>query len=146
MANASIKTVMVFNASDDTVEMLRALLTQQGYRAIDGEVDQIKSGDANLIELVEKYQPDAIIWDIAPPYDKNWNFFQLVRAARPLEHCAIVLTTTHKQHLDSLIGRDSGAIEIVGKPYDLQIIVDAVVRGIEGRDIEGPRAVKQIRH
>jgi DNA-binding response OmpR family regulator len=145
MANASIKTVMVFNASDDTVEMLRALLTQLEYRAIDGEVDQIKSGDANLIELVEKYRPDAIIWDIAPPYDKNWNFFQLVRAARPLERCAIVLTTTHKQHLDSLIGRDSGAIEIAGKPYDLQVIVDAVVRGIEDRDSEGPRAIKQIR-
>ena len=145
MRNAPIKTVIVFNASDDTVEMLKALLTHLGYRAVDGEVDRVKSGETNFIELIEKYQPDAMIWDIAPPYDKNWNFFQLVQAARPLEGCAIVLTTTHKQHLDSLIGRDSGAIEIVGKPYDLNIIVDAVSRGIEDRDIAGPRALRQNR-
>jgi DNA-binding response OmpR family regulator len=145
MPNGSIQTVMVFNASDDTVEMLKALLTHNGYRAVDGEVDRVKSGETNFIELIEKYEPAAIIWDITPPYDKNWNFFQLVRAARPLEGCAIVLTTTHKQHLDALIGRDSGAIEIVGKPYDLNIIVDAVSRSIGGKETAGPRALWQNR-
>jgi len=34
-----------------------------------------------------------------------------------------VLTTTHKQHLDALAGLDTGAIEIIGKPYDLGVIV-----------------------
>jgi len=38
-----LKTVAVFNASDDTVEMLKALLTLRGYRALDGNVDDVKS-------------------------------------------------------------------------------------------------------
>jgi len=124
-------TVAVFNASDDTIEMLKVLLSESGYRALDGGVDNVKSGETDFIAFLDRHQPDAIIWDIAPPYDRNWNFFKLIRALRPLERCALVLTTTHKDHLDALAQQDTGAIEIIGKPYDLQAIVDAVSRGLE---------------
>jgi len=84
------------------------------------------------------------IWDIAPPYERNWNFFKLLRSARPLDHCHIVLTTTHKQHLDTLAGHDTGAIEIIGKPYDLQVIVDEMISGIERRRRPGPTPVAAV--
>ena len=124
-------TVAVFNASDDTVEMLKAMLSERGYRAIDGSVDGVKSGQFDFVAFMETHKPDGIIWDIAPPYDRNWNFFKLLLTSALLAQCAVVLTTTHKQHLDALAGEDTGAIEIVGKPYDLDIIVDAIARGIE---------------
>jgi CheY-like chemotaxis protein len=136
-----LKTVAVFNASDDTVEMLKALLTLRGYRALDGKVDDVKSGRLDFVAFLEQHKPDAIIWDIAPPYDRNWHFFQLLRTSRPLGRCSLVLTTTNKHHLDSLAGRDTGAIEIVGKPYDLEVIVDAVHRGLEAAGASGPRAI-----
>ena len=77
------------------------------------------------------HKPDAMIWDIAPPYDRNWTFFNLLRTTTALGHCPLVLTTTNKQRLDELVGRDSGALEIVGKPYDLDLIVESVVRAVE---------------
>ena len=141
MTDPPLKTVAVFNASDDTVEMLKALLTLRGYRAVDGKVDDVKSGRVDFVAFLNQFKPDAIIWDIAPPYDRNWHFFQLLRTARPLAGCSLVLTTTNKHHLDALVGRDTGAFEIIGKPYDLQVIVDAVQRGIEGTDARGPRAM-----
>jgi hypothetical protein len=49
---------------------------------------------------------------LPPTHDRNWNFFKLVRDLASLQHCAIVLTTTHKQHLDQLAGQDTGAIEM----------------------------------
>jgi CheY-like chemotaxis protein len=139
-----VHTVAVFNASDDTVEMLQLMLSLRGYRALGGHVDDVKSGELDFIEFLTTHTPAAIIWDIAPPYDRNWAFFKLVRSLSPLEDCALVLTTTHKQHLDALVGHDSGAIEIVGKPYDLQLIVDAVARAILKRS-GGPLLIAQIR-
>ena len=128
-----IPTVAIFNASDDTVEMLKVLFTERGYRAVAAEVDNVKSGALDFIAFMGAQKPDAIVWDIAPPYDRNWSFFKLLRTADVLRNCHIVLTTTHKEHLDSLAGQDTGAIEIVGKPYDLQVIVDSVTRGLENR-------------
>jgi CheY-like chemotaxis protein len=139
MAADPIRTVAIFNASEDTVEMLTTLLVDRGYRAVDGRVDDVKSGKFDFIEFMETNKPDAVVWDIAPPYDRNWTFFKLLRSIGPLDGCPIVLTTTHKEHLDSLIGRDSGAIEIVGKPYDLKVIADAVTRAIDRQDSAGPR-------
>jgi DNA-binding NtrC family response regulator len=139
----SIQTVAVFNSSDDTVEMLKVLLTNRGYRALSGHADEVKSGELDFVAFLKTHQPSAIIWDIAPPYDRNWNFLQLVRELRPLERCALVLTTTHKQHLDALAKQDTGAFEIIGKPYDLDVIVNAVVEGLKQRD---RRSVRPLGH
>lgn len=46
----------------------------------------------------------------------------------------MVLTTTHKQHLDTLAGQDTGAFEIIGKPYDFAEIVSAVAQGLKRRE------------
>ena len=140
-----VHTVAVFNASDDTVEMLTVLLSNRGYRAVAGHADDVKSGILNFIAFLKTHEPTAMIWDIAPPYDRNWNFFQLLPALRPLERCALILTTTHKQHLDTLAGQETGALEIVGKPYDLEVIVNAVSEGLKARDGAGPHRFGQSR-
>ena len=143
MPDTHALTVAVFNASDDTVEMLKALLSGRGYVAIAGEVDKVKSGEIDFIAFLETHQPDALIWDVAPPYDRNWHFYKMIRALRPLERCAIVLTTTHYGHLNTLAGEAVEALEIVGKPYDLEAIVDAVDRGIDRRRRQAPRAIER---
>ena len=125
-----IRTVAIFDGSADTVEMLEVLLSARGYRVVTGTADHVKSGVLDFFAFIHAEQPDALIWDITPPYDRNWHFFKLLRTAGILKHCHIVLTTTHKQHLDTLAGHDTGAIEIVGKPYDLQEIADAVSHGV----------------
>jgi DNA-binding NarL/FixJ family response regulator len=146
MPDQAIKTVAVFDASEDTVEMLKTLLSFRGYRAVAGHADDVKSGETDFIAFLEEHKPDGIIWDIAPPYDRNWNFFKLLRTIGPLTRCALVLTTTHKQHLDALAGLDTGAFEIIGKPYDMGVIIDAVERGIDEKLSAGPRAFGQARN
>jgi DNA-binding NtrC family response regulator len=135
-------TVAICNASADTLEMLRTAVSQQGYRAVEGYADVVKSGELDFVALVEEHRPDALIWDIAPPHDRNWNFFKLLRSSHLLDHCVIVITTTNKKHLESLATQttDTGAIELVGKPYDIDVIVLAVARELQNRNSAGPRA------
>ena len=124
-------TVAIFNSSADTLDMLVCLFNSVGLRAVTARADDVKSGVFDLIEFIGVENPDAIVWDITPPYDRNWTFLRLLRSIGPLEDRAIVVTTTNKAHLETLLGRDSGGLEIVGTPYDLRAIVDAVTRAIE---------------
>jgi DNA-binding response OmpR family regulator len=139
----AVQTVAIFDASDETVEMLQGLLSNRGYRTVTGHVDHVKSGALDFTAFLTTHTPDAMIWDIAPPYDRNWNFFKLIRTINLLSECALVLTTTHKEHLDALVGADTGAIEIVGKPYDLRTIVDAVARSLDRGRRAGPHRVNR---
>jgi DNA-binding response OmpR family regulator len=127
----TIRPIAIFNASDDTVEMLKEMLSFRGFLGVHGRVDDIKSGEFDFVAFMEAHNPIGVIWDIAPPYDRNWTFFKLLRTTTPLADCPVVLTTTHKKHLDDLVGTDTGAIEVVGKPYDLGLIVDAIEGALE---------------
>jgi len=125
--------VAVFNASQDTVDMICAELTGHGYRCVPGHVTDVKQGETDFIAFIEQENPQVIVWDISPPYDKNWAFFQLIRSSTALRGRGMVLTTTHKTHLDQLAGENTGALEIIGKPYDLNLISQAVGRAMPTR-------------
>jgi DNA-binding response OmpR family regulator len=126
----SVRTVGVFNASDDTVEMLCDMLELHGLRGVNAHVSDIERGDVDFVAFIAEMNPDVLIWDISPPYDRNWNFFQLVRSSEVVKSRGIVVTTTHKAHLDKIAGHDTGAIEIIGKPYDLDLIIKAVKKAL----------------
>ena len=52
----------------------------------------------------------------APPYRSPLN-------GRSSDH--------HFAPLDAMAGHDTGAIEIVGEPFDLEVIVDSVTRALQ---------------
>ena len=73
-----------------------------------------------------KHNPEVVIFDISPPYDENWQFFKTMRDADVMRGRGSVLTTTNKNRLDEVVGADSDAIEIVGRPQDVQQIRAAI--------------------
>ena len=126
MAEPSIKTVAVLNASDDVVELLRILFEQHGYVVISAHIDDIKRGAVDLQQFVESHQPDAVLYDVAPPYDRQWAFMNHMRALPLLADVPFVLTSTNPARVREVAGTDAQIIEIVGKPYDLDNILAAV--------------------
>jgi len=123
------RIIAVFNSSADTVEMLRTVLERHGLHTVAGSIPDLKKGEFDFINFVEHHKPTVIIYDMSPPYETNWAFLRLVRSSEPAKQCRFVLTTTNKPALDKLVG-DTGALEIIGKPYDLQRVVDAVERAL----------------
>ena len=118
-------TIAVFNSSADTVELLRTALEAEGFQTVAGHIPDIKKGELDLIEFVNHHAPAVIVYDISPPYDANWRFLRLVRSAEPMAALQFVLTTTNKPALDKLVG-ETEALEVIGKPYDLRQVIEAV--------------------
>ena len=118
-------TIAVFNSSEDTVELLRTALESEGFQTVVGHIPDVKKGEIDLIDFVNHHTPAVIVYDISPPYDANWRFLRLVRSSEPLKGRQFVITTTNKPALERLVG-DSEALEIIGKPYDLGRVIEAV--------------------
>jgi CheY-like chemotaxis protein len=122
---ATRPVIAVFNGSADTVDLLRRVLEQDGLQTVVGHIPEIKHGGLDLIAFVERHAPAVIVYDVSPPYEENWTFLRLVRSSEAVSGKPFVITTTNRPALDALVG-DTEAIEIIGKPYDLQQVVDAV--------------------
>ena len=124
--------VAVFNTSPDTVEMLRIVLEQAGFVVMGLYTYEVRDGRINIENVMEQHEPDVIIYDIAPPYDKNWREFQHLCTMPAVAKRKFVLTTTNIQRVREAIENPPEMFEIVGKPYDLGVIVEQVKK-LSGR-------------
>jgi CheY-like chemotaxis protein len=123
--------VAVINTSQESIELLQEVLADEGFDSVAAYVVEFKRGQRDLHAFFQEHQPQAVIYDIAIPYIQNWEFFQaqvLTRQFLP-ESCFIV-TTTNRTVLDLLVG-PTPAHEMVGRPFDLQAIIDAVKRALD---------------
>lgn len=123
-------TVAVLNSSQDVIELLTMALEEEGIRVVFDYIVSYRRGEKDLVDFFARHQPQAIVYDIAPPYEANWQFFSTVQQLSRLERCAFVLTTTNKGKLEELVG-PTVSHELVGKPFDLGHIVDAVQQALQ---------------
>ena len=119
--------VALFNSSDDTVEMVQRMLDASGFTCLVGcHFADLRKRHIDFTRYLREHDPDVVIFDISPPYRENWEFFKTLRDVATMEGRGLVLTTTNKERLDEVVGKDSQAFEIVGKPYDLDQIRTAI--------------------
>jgi DNA-binding response OmpR family regulator len=130
MSSESTPKVALINSNDDILEALSLYLTEAGFTTIKGHVHDFKTGEKDIVEFFNIHQPDAAIYDVAPPYEENWNYFNLIKGLKEASGCQFVLTTTNKDILDKYAG-PTNTIEIVGKPFDLQMVVSAIKKATE---------------
>ena len=120
--------VALFNASDDTIDMVQNLLTASGgdQSLIWCHFADLKKGIVDFGKYLDKHNPEVVIFDLSPPYDENWKFFKTMRDDKTMKGRGMILTTTNKNRLDEVLGEDSRALEIVGKAKDLREIDHAI--------------------
>ena len=118
--------VAVFNTSPDTVDMLRLVLEHAGFIVVTAYTYELRDGDVDVEAFCRQHRPSVAVYDIALPYDANWRLFEHMRSLEALKDTQFVVTTTHEAHVRKIAGPNEELFEIVGKPYDLGLIVEAV--------------------
>jgi DNA-binding response OmpR family regulator len=126
--NTADGIVALFNASNDTVDMIQTLLSEadDAQTLVWCHFADLKTGVVDFKKYLSKHNPEVVIFDISPPYDENWQFFKTMRDSEVMKGRGSVLTTTNKERLDEVLGSDSHALEVVGRPQDLTQIRAAI--------------------
>jgi CheY-like chemotaxis protein len=131
MAPNGPPVVAILNTNDDTVEMLRMLLESEGLVAVSAHTSAIRRGELEFGAYLEEHDPKVIIYDVPPPYDRSWLMYRHLRAQPAANGRKFVVTSTNPARLQQIANPDQEVLEVIGKPYDLQVIVDAVKKALE---------------
>jgi len=127
MLNDRPPVIALINSTPDVVEMLRVALEQAGFVVVSTFTHLIRTGEVDLESLVEQHQPQAIVYDVAPPYSSNWNLFLHVSQLPGLKERPFVITSTNPVRLRELAQTEGQEIsEIVEKPYLLSQLIETV--------------------
>lgn len=141
---SKVPVVAIFNSNDDVVEMLRFAIEHAGMVVVSGHVDAIRRGEQRLSDFVEQHDPAVILYDIVPPYDRSWRFFEHIRDTPSMRGRRFVITSTNAQRVREIVGGAEDVLEIVGKPYDIDAIVKSVEAAARGHEAVLPPGAKRV--
>ena len=135
MSGSTERSVLgVIDTSTEIRDLLTLVFEDEGFRVISAFVPDLKRGTPTIEDFLRQHRPVAVIYDIAIPYEENWRFFKTIEESAAGRLTRFVLTCINKRALESLVGA-TPALELIGKPYDLDLLVAAVRRVI---DVERP--------
>lgn len=131
--NASAPVIAVINSTPDIVDLLRLAIEQAGFVVVTALTFEIREGHVDLDRFIAQHEPSVIVYDVAPPYDANWHLFQHVAAMPAMKGRQFVVTSTNAKHVERLAAPQQHVYEIVGKPFDLDLVVQAVKEATRAR-------------
>ena len=102
--------VAIINTSPDTIDLLKDALERAGFVVVSTYTHAIRTGDVNLESFLRTHQPKVIVYDIAPPYERNWAFFENLQQTT-LRDCRFVLTSVNTKHVERLVRNDQRVID-----------------------------------
>jgi CheY-like chemotaxis protein len=136
-----VPVVAVFNSNDDVVEMLRIAIEQRGMVVVSGHVGELRRGGQALSDFLAEHDPGVILYDLVPPYDRSWLFLEHLRESPSMRGRKFVVTSTNAARAREVIGTAEHVHEVIGKPFDLDAVVDAVERAFRAAEQPDARRV-----
>ena len=114
--------------------MLSDLLGRAGFLVVSTYTHCIRDGTVDLEAFLRTHHPRVIVYDIAPPYERNWQFLQHLRRT-VLNGYQFVLTTTNPSRVEPFVKGDERVYEVVDKAGSLDEILRATREASRARSI-----------
>lgn len=121
------KTILVVDDNERLRTLVKAYLTQEGYRVVTA------SDGREALFVAREENPDLIVLDIMMPEMDGYEF---MRAHRKERETPIIILTAKIEETDALLGLELGADDYISKPFSMRILaarIRAVLRRM-GKD------------
>jgi DNA-binding NarL/FixJ family response regulator len=120
--------VALLNSSEDVIARLREALDEGGFRTVAAHVADVQMGVLDLIAWMSETPADVILVDLPRPDGRALNFLRLLQHVDVLQRCGWILTTTHKDALETMLTAADGHPVVVGQPDIAGQVADAARR------------------
>lgn len=111
------KTILVVDDEERIVSLIKAYLTQDGYRVVTAE-----NGRSALF-VARRENPDLILLDVMMPELDGYEFMRLYGKER---NTPVILLTAKIEETDKVLGLELGADDYVTKPFSPRELVARV--------------------
>ena len=121
------KTILVVDDNERLRTLIKAYLTQEGYRVVTA------SDGREALFVAREENPDLIVLDIMMPEMDGYEFMRTHRKER---ETPIIILTAKIEETDALLGLELGADDYIAKPFSMRILaarIRAVLRRV-GKD------------
>jgi DNA-binding NarL/FixJ family response regulator len=120
--------VALLNSSEDVIARLQEALDEGGFRTVAATVADVQMGVLDLIAWMSETPADVILVDLPRPDGRALNFLRLLQHVDVLQRCGWILTTTHKDALETMLTAADGHPVVVGQPDIAGQVADAARR------------------
>jgi CheY-like chemotaxis protein len=131
-------TLLLLNGHADTIQLLADWFGALGATVHHGHTLDLCTDTETGRRMIETVRPKVILFDLAVPYERNWQCLQRLQAMGMFGAIPVVLTTVNARALERLVG-PTEAFEVIGTPHDLWQLQDLVEWRISGKRSEAPK-------
>ncbi len=117
------KRIMLVDDSDFARNMLKDILTKQGYDI----VGEAKNG-REAVELYDQIKPDLVTMDIAMPELDGINALNKILAINPAARIIIISSANSKEIFKHVV--QDGALDFVVKPFTKNRLLKAIDKAL----------------
>ena len=115
------KRIVYFEDDCDMVELVRIILSREGY-----QVDGIAEGQAG-IELIKENLPDVILLDLMLPDMDGWEIYRQLKKDPSTAEIPVIVVTAKAQSIDKVLGLEIAKVdEYISKPFRPNDLVERV--------------------
>ena len=124
--------VLAVNTDSGVLALLSKALEDAGYEPIPMRLADLNVG-GGLLPFATRLLPDAIVYDVGPPYVENWSRLQGVLATGAIT-MPVIVTSTDPEAFRDHIG--SGKVyALVGKPFELGTLTNELRAALDHRGV-----------
>lgn len=130
------RTILLVDDNKFIVEGLRAILKKRGYQIL------VSNNGLEALELLESTIPDLILLDISMEPIDGWETLERARGRPGCTQIPVIIFSARKNLGEEARTNNLRVFEILSKPINTGLLVDAIERALAGRPTSGPEEIK----